>query len=99
MRHLQNNHTDLVILHLIYQLRHQPFAFCKRLGCTSCASMELDISNAIITSTPWRFTVSSLEPNCGRASSTVNNPIAAKPTKTSHPDGIWKHPALAVPSV
>lgn len=29
MRHLQNNHTDLVILHLIYQLRHQPFCLLQ----------------------------------------------------------------------
>ena len=43
------------------------FAFSNRLGAISFAIIELETSSAIIISTPCFFTVSSLEPNWGRA--------------------------------
>ncbi len=43
----------------------------KRLGCTSCANIELETSSTIIASTPWCLVVCNFEPNCGRANATI----------------------------
>ena len=50
--------------------------FSRRLGATSSASMELDISRAITVSIPLRVTVSCLEPNCGLANRKQHNVYA-----------------------
>ena len=41
-------------------------------GCTSCANIELLISNAMIASIPLRFSCDIFEPNCGRAKANIN---------------------------
>ena len=78
MRHLQKQSYRPVILHLIYQLRHQPFCLLQAAWLYVLCQHGIGYIQRNHHFHSLRFTVSSLEPNCGRASSTVNNPIAAK---------------------
>ena len=68
----------LSLLNVSTNLEISFFALSKRLGVTSSANIELEISNAMTASTPLRFTVSILEPNCGRANIRITNVSAAK---------------------
>src|SRR2546426_7193166 len=47
-------------------------------GLTSSASMLVEVSTAMITSTPRRVTVSSPSPHCGRASARIRKNAAAR---------------------
>src|SRR2546426_663810 len=47
-------------------------------GLTSSASMLVEVSTAMITSTPRRVTVSSPAPHCGRASARIRKNAAAR---------------------
>ena len=68
----------LSLLNVSTSLEINFFDLPKRLGVTSSASMEFEMSKAMTASTPLRFTVSIFEPNCGRANISITNVNAAK---------------------